>query len=142
MLHKRSIDSTAFEKVFEIAEDVPGDVQQLCEALWETTSYKGQISEQNITNALKLIFARESKGYEATTVQLTGQQLKCLVGLAKTGGWAPQSAAFLQAVGIRLPASVKKALNRLEQLKIVYQYQGEYRLVNPFFKAWLRNKDF
>lgn len=139
---KRSIDPDMIERVFEIGEDVSGDVQQLCEALWEITSYKEQITQEKIPDALNLIFARESKGYEAILVQLTGQQLRCLVGLAKMGGETPQSKAFLQSVNIHLPSSVKKALSRMEQLKIIFQYQGKYKFVNPFFKAWLTYKDF
>lgn len=139
---KRSIDADTMEKIFDIAVDVPGDVQQLCEALWEITSYKDKITEHHIPNALKLIYAREQKGYETALVQLSAQQLKCLVGLAKMGGQAPQSRAFLEGVGIRLPASVKKAINRLQKLKIVFEHGREYRFVNPFFGAWLRNRDF
>lgn len=139
---KRSIDSHLFDKIFDIAENVPGDIQQLCEALWETTSHGDKITDKNIPETLKLIYARESKGYEAAIVQLTGQQIKCLVGLAKMGGRKPQSASFLQGAGIALPASVKKALTRLEQLKIIFHYQGEYRFVNPFFKSWLIYKNY
>jgi len=141
-LGKRSIDPDAMQRLFEIAADVPGDIQQLCEALWEVTSYKDQITEADIPEAMSLIFARESKGYESTLVLLTGQQLRCLVGLAKLDGVTPQSKAFLQAVDIHLPGSVKKALNRTEKLKIIFQYEGKYRFVNPFFKAWLAYRDF
>ena len=139
---KRKIDSVTLEKIFDMADQIPGDVQQLCEAIWETSSYKDLIKETNIPTALKLIYSRESKGYETVLVQLTGQQVKCLVGLAKFGGRAPQSAAFLQGVGVPLPASVSKALKRLEQLKIVFRQQGEIRFINPFFKSWLLYKDF
>ena len=141
-LGKRVVKVDAMAKVLELAENVPGDVQELCEALWETTSYKGAIDEASIGPALELIYARESKGYEAALVQLTGQQLKCLVGLARMGGKAPLSSAFIQAVGILGPASIKKALNRLGQLKIVYRHQGEYKFVNPFFKSWLLWKNY
>ena len=141
-LGKRIVDKAAMAKVIEIAENVPGDVQELCEALWETTSYKDSIHEASIGPTLELIYARESKGYEAALVQLTGQQLKCLVGLARMGGKAPLSAAFIQGVGIPGPASIKKALDRLGQLKIVYRHQGEYKFVNPFFKSWLLWKNY
>jgi uncharacterized protein len=141
-LGKRLVDKGTMAKVIEIAEDVPGDVQELCEALWETTSYKGAIHEASVAAALELIYARESKGYEAALVQLTGQQLRCLVGLARMGGKAPLSAVFIQGVGIVGPASVKKAINRLVRLKIVYRHQGEYKFVNPFFKSWLRWKNY
>lgn len=136
-LGKRTITDTAIDKIFSIADNIPGDVQQLCAAMWDTTSYKEKFSEKNIPAALKLIFARESKGYEHILVQITELQLKCLVGLAKKGGKSPQSEEFLIASGISLPASVKKALNRLQQLKIVYRYENEYKFINPFFKSWL-----
>ncbi len=139
---KRSIGSDTLERVFDVSGDIPGDIQQFCEAIWETTSYKEKITGNIIPESLKLIFSRENKGYEATLVMLTGQQLNCLVGLAKVGGKSPFSAPFLKAAGIALPASVKKALNRMEQLKIVFRYEGEYRFVNPFFKAWLIFKNF
>ena len=139
---KRSVSPAVLERIFDIAADVPGDVQQLCEALWEVTSYKDTVSERHIPDALELVFARERKAYEGVLAQLTGQQLKCLAGLARVGGEAPQSKAFLEAVGIRLPGSVRKAISRLQKLKIVFEHEGRYRLVNPFFGAWLKNKDF
>ena len=58
------------------------------------------------------------------------------------GGKALLSSAFIQGVGITGPASIKKALTRLVQLKIVYRHAGEYKFVNPFFKAWLLWKNY
>jgi hypothetical protein len=141
-LGKRTVSKEILARIITLAEEVPGDVQELCEALWETTGYRSAVDEASIGPALELIYARESKGYEAALVQLTGQQLKCLIGLARMGGKAPLSAAFIQGVGIIGPASIKKALNRLVQLKVVYRHEGEYRFVNPFFKAWLLWKNY
>lgn len=141
-LGKRKAGKMTMEKIIEVAEDVPGDVQELCCALWETTSYKEVIHEANIAAALELIYAREAKGYEAMLVQLTGHQVRCLVGLARMGGKFVQSSAFVQGVGMSLPTSVTKAVNRLMQLKIIYRYQNEYKFVNPFFKSWLVWKNY
>ena len=140
-LGKRSIDQPVLDLIFEIAENIPGDIQQLCSAIWEITSYKDIIDDSIIPKALQLIYAREFKGYEAILVQLTANQLKCLVGLAKIGGKAPLSSKFVKEVGIELPATIKKALTRLIQQKIIYRYQGEYKFVNPFFKSWLLFKN-
>ena len=157
-LGKWGVDKDAMAKGIELAENVPGDVQELCEAIWETTAYRNTIHGDCIGPALELIYARESKGYEAALVQLTGQQVKCLVGLARMGGKAALSAAFIEGVGITGPASIKKALNRLVQLKVVYRHEprvvptlqevgtmqgrGEYKFVNPFFKTWLLWKNY
>jgi hypothetical protein len=141
-LGKRTVDELVMDKVFEWADNIPGDIQQLCAALWEITSYRDRISGEHLPAALERIFARESKAYEATLVQVTGQQLQCLVGLARLKGTPPLSQGFLRAVGITAAASVQRALNRLEKLKIIYRHEDQYRFVNPFFKSWLIYKDF
>ncbi len=138
---KRTISDDLIHTIFKIADYITGDVQQLCNAIWEISSYKEKIQEHNIGDALKLIFARESKGYESILVTLTGLQIKCLVGLAAMGGDAPLSSAFLKGVGGVLPATVKKSLSRLEQLKIIYRKDRVYKFVNPFFGTWLKTNN-
>ena len=139
---RRKITDDTLAEIMSTTEAVPGDVQQLCGALWDTSSAGDTLSEELFPKALELIFSRESKGYEAALVLITGHQLKCLTGLARLGGKSPLSAAFLEGVGITLPASVKKALNRLVQVKVIYRYQGEYKFINPFFKQWLLWKNY
>jgi hypothetical protein len=139
---KRKIETEVLLRVMELADHVPGDVQELCNCLWEITTRGEDISEKTVGPALELIYARESKGYETVLVQLTGQQLKCLTGLARVGGKAPLSAAFLREVGIGSPASVQKALNRLLKSKTIYRHEGEYKFVNPFLKSWLLWKNY
>lgn len=134
---KRKVDEDVLDTGFEIAGDLPGDVQQYCGALWDTTTDGAKITKQAIPDAMHLIFSRESKGYETILVQLTAHQVRCLVGMARFGGAAPYSGAFLQGIGITSPASVKKALHRLTQLKIIFRRGDEFRFVNPFFRAWL-----
>lgn len=139
---RRKITDETLAGIISTAESVPGDVQELCGALWDTSSPGNRITKECFSSAYELIFSRESKGYEAVLVQVTGQQLKCLTGLARLGGKSPLSAGFLEGVGITLPASVKKALNRLVQIKVIYRYQGEYKFINPFFKLWLLWKNY
>ncbi len=134
---KRKIDDDVLDTGFTISGDLPGDMQQFCGALWDTTDEKAHIRMPSIQSAMHLIFSRESKGYESIMVQLTAHQMRCLVGLARLGGAAPFSGAFLQGVGIPNSASVKKSLHRLVQLKVIYRYSGEFKFVNPFFKEWI-----
>lgn len=140
-LGKRTVSQTLLDRIFEIGQDVPGDVQQLCGAVWESTSYGDDIDERVVPAALELIYSRELKGYEISLSQLTGQQLRCLVGVAHMGGKSPLSTDFIAFTGINQPASVKKALNRLIKLKVIYRYRKEYRFINPFFKSWLIHKN-
>lgn len=63
--------------------------------------------------------------------------MRCLRALAKVGGEKPLSATFLTESGIRLPATVKRALTRLVDLELVYQAERRYKFFDPFFRQWL-----
>jgi hypothetical protein len=86
---QRKIDKEVLEKLFEIANNTPGDVQQLFEALWEVTSEKEVRSLGKLKNALELTFAREQKSYDNYLSLLTNIQLRCLMAIAKEGGKWP-----------------------------------------------------
>ncbi len=138
---QRRIHDEVLEKVFKIANNIPGDIQQLCEALFEVTSGKDIIiSLDKLKNALELIFAREQKSYENYISLLTNIQLRCLTSIAKEGGKSVFSVAFMKSAGFNNPSSVRRAITRLIKLNILFESGGEYRFINPFFRAWLPYK--
>ena len=137
---KRHVTADSLNTVFAICFDIPGDIQQLCSALWDTTSHGDSISEERIPRALEQIFAHELKGYETTLKIVSKQQLKLLTAVARHGGKAPMSSEFLKNSGITQASSVQRALSRLLELRIVFHHENEYRFVNPFFRAWLLHK--
>ncbi len=137
---KREITSDTLNSIFTICFNIPGDVQQLCSALWDTTSYSTKISKRDLPVALEQIFAHESKGYETMLKVVSKQQLKLLTSLARLSGKAPMSSVFLKNSGIQQASSVRTALKRVLDLKIVFFYENEYRFVNPFFRAWILYK--
>ncbi len=139
---KRTISKDALERIFMIAGNVSGDIQQLCSSLWSLTNPGDSIKQNDIPKALELIFARESKVYEADLDTISEQQLKCLTGIARLGGKKPTASRFLMHIGIPSSASVLKALNRLIQLRIIFKAGDEYKFANPFFRAWLLYKNF
>jgi len=136
----RNVEENVLQQVFAIAHNIPGDIQQLCETLWEVTSEKETISSKKLTKALELIFSREQKSYENYISLLTDIQLKCLIAVAKEGGMQVFSIAFLKSAGLNNPASVRRAITRMIQLNILFESGGECRFVNPFFRAWLLYK--
>ena len=137
---KRQVSLETLGEIFKICFNIPGDVQQLCGALWETTSSSTRIPEKYIQPALERIFSNELKGYEASLTILTKQQFKLLTGLARVGGKAPMSSDFMKQSGIIQASSIKRALNRLIDLNIIFYIDNEYRFINPFFRAWLLYK--
>jgi len=134
---KRKVEIDTLKRVFNIANKVTGDVQQLCEALWEVTSPNDTVSPDNLKTALELTFAREQKSYEAFVSLLTDFQFKCLSALAREGGQSVYSMDFVKKVGPHSTASVNRAITRMIDINILFKVGKEIRFVNPFFQAWL-----
>ncbi|MBN2123305.1 MAG: ATP-binding protein [Deltaproteobacteria bacterium] len=137
---QRRIDEMVLKRVFEIANNITGDVQQLCEALWEVTSEKEVVSEDRLKKSLDLIFSREQKSYENYVNLLTDIQLRCLMAIAREGGRGVFSVSFMKAAGFNNPSTVRRAITRLMNLNILFESEGEYKFINPFFRAWLPYK--
>ena len=134
---QRKVLGETLEQVFEITNNITGDIQQLCEALWEVTPDRTTVSSDKLRAALELIFAREKKSYEAFISLLTDFQLKCLTALAMEGGKRVYSMNFIKAVGPHSAASVNRAITRMIDINILFKSGKEIRFVNPFFNAWL-----
>ena len=138
---KRSIGKETLSKIIEIGRNVPGDVQQLCEALWACTDTQQTIEQATISDALNLIFSREISAYENYVRLITTLQFKSLLTIARQGGKNIYSIEFLKAAGFNNPSSLKRCVQRLTDLNILFGYKGEFRFVNPFFRAWILLKN-
>ena len=69
--------------------------------------------------------------------RLTAVQLSVLKGIAETEHARVFSGEFMSAYGIKNVGSVTKAIRRLVEDELIFEYKGEYRFENPFFKDWL-----
>lgn len=136
----RDIDKELFPSIFQIADNIPGDIQQLCESLWSVSSPGDKIGQEHILKGLELIFSREQKSYENYVGFLTHIQQKVLRAIALAGGKNVYSVSFLKSSGFNNPSSVRKAINRMIKLNILFEKKGEYVFINPFFRAWLISK--
>ena len=137
---KREVTPEVWNRVFDICSGVPGDIQQFCDALWDISLPEERLTVDHLPTSLESIFAHEFKGYETTLKVISGQQLKVLAGLARMGGKSPTSAKFARGLGGVAVSSIRKAIERLINLKILFYIEEEYRFTNPFFRAWLLHK--
>ncbi len=137
----RTISDDALDMVLSCAERTSGDVQQLCHALWETTDRGDSIGKEALSNALQFIFEQEGAFYVRQVKLLTGFQERVLSAVANAGSVGMLTSAFMEAAGSASRTSVKKALSRLVQLEILFQRDGDFRFVNPFFRRWMLCRD-
>ena len=135
---KRKLPRTTFDAIREIARHTPGDMQELCDAIWDCTSRGQSISKEDVRRGLEVIFSRERDHYEIFIRRLTALQMRVLAALASKGGHEIFSVGFLSAASVINAASVKRAIDRLISDGLVFYNDREYRFVNPFFREWIR----
>ena len=132
----RKIAQPVVARILDFADGVSGDVQELCEALWETSADGAEIVSDGISAALELIFSRELGGYEAIYERLSAGQSAVLRALANDAGAKPYSIDFVSQVAMPT-SSIRRIITRLVDSRIIYSSNGAYRFSNPFFREWL-----
>ena len=137
---KRSVDRDFVRMLTAKLDGVPGDVQELCDALWSVTQDGDVVDASRLDAAYKYVFAHEGGSYETYLRLLTIPQRKVLRALATVGGAHVSSDDFLYAAGSHNASSVKKSLLRLVDVGHVYHFKGEWKFASPFFCEWVRRR--
>ncbi|MBP5234331.1 MAG: ATP-binding protein [Planctomycetes bacterium] len=134
----RTMAREAFAAAYAMASRNPGYMQELCEALWETSSQGDALRTEDMAKALDMIFDREREHYVFYIKQLTALQARVLRALAQNDGGDVGSQKFLESANVYNRTSVKKAIAKIEKEDIVYWHEDKYRFVNPFFREWVK----
>ncbi len=132
----RKADNAVIARIIAFADGVSGDVQELCEALWETSEPGEEISTDGFEAAFELIFSREVGGYEAMIERLTPAQGVVLRAMAAKPAMQIYSNDFVSTVGMPT-SSIRRVVGRLVADRLVFVRKGAYRFSNPFFREWL-----
>lgn len=136
-LGRRIVNNDIFNAILDMVADNPGDVQEVCNCLWDVTNKGQELSQDNVETALQLIFDRESKYFEQVIDSITPVQKKCLHGLAALDGRGIYSNQFAEITGVRNTGSITKALKQLEKKRIIHSIGKKFLFASPFLKLWL-----
>lgn len=136
----RKIGDDAVNRIVTLADRVSGDAQELCETVWLATEDGDEIGNSEIERGLQLVFAREQRNYGDVLSRLTPIQASVLRGLADPNHPKLFSGAFMAANGVKNVGSVTRAINRLKDEDLVYEFAGEWKFTNPFFREWLNSQ--
>ena len=136
----RKVGAEAVRMLIGYADSVTGDVQELCEAIWDTTEPGSEVTAKDIPRALDCVFAREGEAFGESVRQMTPLQVSVLRAFSALDTSSIFSEEFMQRVGTTSTGALRTAINRLVAKRIIYRFGGKYRFANPFFKAWLVEK--
>lgn len=132
-------DDETLDEITRLADGIPGDIQQLCAAVWEVARARSArtVTLPLVKGGLLQVFADERKGYEHLVADVSAQQIAVLRSIAQLGGRSVQSSEFLALAGIPHASSSKAAATRLVNRRILQETPAGLRFSNPFFRAWL-----
>ncbi|NQT94003.1 MAG: ATP-binding protein [Lentisphaerae bacterium] len=138
---RRSVGDEILRSIMQIGCSNPGDIQRLCVALWQISSEGDALTHDHVAPALQFIFTMENRAYEDIIEQITGQQMACLRALAAKGGASTLSVELVSGTGIALVTSIRKAMNRLVEKRILFREATTYRFCDPFFRTWIMSNN-
>lgn len=122
--------------IVELAGPVPNDIQRLA---WEAYNLAAsEITRDVVARAFEEGVAHESNVFADRLAALTPAQARVLMGIAEGRDVPLFSARFARDAGLASGASVKRAVEALQSADIVVRRDGGYRVVDPYFAAWLR----
>jgi uncharacterized protein len=130
------------ERILDLAEDVPYNVQRLASACWERLRVKDDrlLSAAAVDEALRSVVRSEYPAYTQVWTNLTQAQKRGLKAVIEERGKGLLSRAVLHRLGLAA-SSMQRALAALDQLGIVREDETaegvRYRLEDPFFAVWL-----
>ena len=135
---RRKLPRELFDRILSLAERTSGDVQELCDAIWQVSGRGDSLTDNHFEQGLCQIFHREGTAYATFVKPITDIQFRVLKALSIEGGRHPSANAFLQTAGVTNVTSVKRALVALEKAGLIYQSSNDWKFVSPFFREWVR----
>ena len=127
-------------KVIDFADGVSGDVQELCDALWERSDRGATLDESALPAAMSCVFSREGGAFETALARMTPRQMRVLRVLAERPTAKVFSSDFMEASRMTNPGAMKKTIDRFVSDRLIFQKGDAYRFFNPFFREWIREK--
>lgn len=127
-------------EVLVLSDEIPFNVQYLCHALWIIKRGKGEVLRQDIRRAIDYILASEGAYYAALWGQLSLHQRRTARALARRGGAAPFTIAFLREYDLGPSASLARSLQQLVKREVLKKSEAGYGFADPFFRAWVLSR--
>ncbi|HEU4884835.1 MAG TPA: AAA family ATPase [Longimicrobium sp.] len=129
--------------LLDCAEEVPYNVQRLAHQAWEMlrAAPGNKVTRQVVDDALERLVRREDPAYTQIWTTLRRNQKTAIKAIITERGKGMMSAPVARKHHIST-ASMQTALKQLEQASLIRSEKRDghtwYRLIDPFFAAWLR----
>lgn len=132
----KAMPESVAQTLFDAAHGIPNTVQLF--AFWAFQEADRRIDGEALARGIALAVDAVAPELAATFSELSSVQQRIVLTLAREGAIAhPYEASSLAAFGVAQPATVSKALRRLEESEIAWPTERGWQLVNAAFEQWL-----
>ncbi|MCK5418047.1 MAG: hypothetical protein KAI93_06065 [Desulfobacterales bacterium] len=126
------------KRIFEIGNDVPYNVQRLCNVMWDDAMETKAIKPALIEKLPVIVAQQDSPHYEMLWRSASQSQKILLIALSKDQTVKPFSKDFQLKHGIGPSSSIKASLDSLLKKGILFKtLQGGYRFTDGFMPYWI-----
>ncbi len=126
------------KRIFEIGNDVPYNVQRLCNVMWDNAMETKAIKPALIEKLPVIIAQQDSPHYEMLWRSASQPQKVLLIALSKDQAAKPFSKDFQLTHGIGPSSSIKASLDSLVKKGILFKtLRGSYQFVDGFMPYWI-----
>ena len=133
-LGKRVLSAPVWDEVFGL--DVPGDIQQLCAAIWESSSSGDSIGSGVLEEAFDRVMSQEIEGFRSLLGSLTSLQLRVLKVIAEKGEADLYSLDSQNEIGAS-SSSIRRSLTALQDKWMLVKSENGIYFTNPFLRQFL-----
>ena len=134
-----TVDDDDLKRIFEIGNDVPYNIQRLCNVMWDNAMASKTIKPALIEKLPLIVAQQDSPHYEMIWRSASQPQQILLIALSKDQTAKPFSKDFQLKHGIGPSSSIKASLDSLIKKGILFKtLQGNYRFVDGFMPYWIK----
>ena len=136
------IDPVALERILDLAEDVPYNVQGLARDCWQEVRNQSlpALTPANVDAVYDSLLVTMEPIYAPQWAILTAAQQRALLGVARHGGQGLTGKAILKSLDLT-PGTMQASLASMEQQSILRrEYKRDssiWRFEDPLFKGWI-----
>ena len=135
-----TLEKGTLQKILDVAEEYPYNVQFLCHELWNQFIHTKKIKQEDIETALEKILAHQTPIYYSLWDHLPLHQRRLLQAIACSGGKKIYSQDFVSANKLGALSSVQTSLNLLMKKDLVDKEGEIHFIMDVFFKEWIKKK--
>jgi len=133
-----TINDDDLQRIFEIGNDVPYNIQRLCNVMWDYARETKTINRALIEKLPVIIAQQDSPHYEMLWRSASQPQKMLLIALSKDQTAKPFSKDFQLKHGIGPSSSIKASFDSLVKKGILFKtLQGSYHFVDRFMPYWI-----